>query len=85
MEKAEALSRMQSDDQRPTLCEVISVIFIKIELYVKYLFFFVFLQIEHDNFRNFCTFSDDPMPCKHVHLYDNLMDQDSFARDYARN
>jgi len=40
MEKAELLSRIMSADQKPTICEVISV---KNELYVKYSFFSYFI------------------------------------------
>jgi len=42
MEKAELLSRIMSADKKPTICEVFSV---KIELYVKYLFFSYFYKV----------------------------------------
>jgi hypothetical protein len=44
MEKAELVSRIMSADQKPTICEVITVISVKIEFYVKYLFFSYFFE-----------------------------------------
>jgi hypothetical protein len=92
MEKAELVSRIMSADQKPTICEVITV---KIEFFVKYSFFsyfsefyiifsvlFVKLQILHGFFRIFQML---PVLTNMSIFLHNLMeqDQDSWAKEYA--